>query len=87
MKYLLVKTNFRADRSFSYSPRLNLSIALVFRQEHGKATDQPQIEDGLATDEHGCTQIRENLNFKSRSGLGCLASTAPAGTGARYELE
>ena len=28
MKYLLVKTNFRADRSFTYSPRLNLSIAL-----------------------------------------------------------
>jgi len=28
MKYLLVKTNFHADKSFSYSPRLNLSIAL-----------------------------------------------------------
>src|SRR5271157_654515 len=28
MKYLPVKTNFRADRTFPYSPRLNQSIAL-----------------------------------------------------------
>src|SRR5208337_2710777 len=28
MKYLPVKTNFRADRTFPYTPRLNLSIAL-----------------------------------------------------------
>ncbi len=29
MKYILVRTNLRADRTFSYFPRLNLSIALV----------------------------------------------------------
>ena len=28
MKDILVKTNLRADRTFSYFPRLNLSIAL-----------------------------------------------------------
>src|SRR5271157_5798917 len=28
MKYILVKTTLRADRTFSYFPRLNLSIAL-----------------------------------------------------------
>src|SRR5208337_2461344 len=31
MKYLPVKTNFRADRTFPYTPRLNLSIALRCR--------------------------------------------------------
>src|SRR5208337_4822154 len=42
MKYLPVKTNFRADRTFPYSPRLNLSIAHVRR---GSLTG-PNVEPG-----------------------------------------